>query len=276
MVLLPPTLLQDANQPPLPQRPAGFSEAAHRPRSGPPRRRRTATAPSAPSTPSTTAPAPPARSPPTPTEAPSSRTPSAPAPTRRFRPQSTTGADRLTASPPPQQPPPQSLPPQRPAAAARRRSGPPSRRLPVVGRFPPSRTAVASASDPVVPVAARSRRRIPFPYRSHADAGSRADRLLPVVSERGQLLPHAAEVRHQRRAQAGPPPPSVGGLADGGRAGGVPADLRLGGVRLVRKPPEDIAPEPNRDEQTPAQPVPSVEETWRTAADAGWRAAGRR
>ncbi|MGN9782255.1 sensor histidine kinase [Nonomuraea sp. ZG12] len=40
-----------------------------------------------------------------------------------------------------------------------------------------------------------------------------------------------------------------------------------------RKPPDDIAPEPNRNEQTPAQPVPSVEETWRTAADAGWRAA---
>ncbi|MEV4223592.1 nitrate- and nitrite sensing domain-containing protein [Nonomuraea sp. NPDC049725] len=40
-----------------------------------------------------------------------------------------------------------------------------------------------------------------------------------------------------------------------------------------RRPTGDTAPESNRDEQSPAQPVPSGEEAWRTAADAGWQAA---
>jgi hypothetical protein len=44
-----------------------------------------------------------------------------------------------------------------------------------------------------------------------------------------------------------------------------------------RRPIGEQAPEsaesPRRDEQTPPQAVPSGEEAWRTAADAGWRAA---
>jgi hypothetical protein len=41
-----------------------------------------------------------------------------------------------------------------------------------------------------------------------------------------------------------------------------------------RKPAvEEVPQSPSRDEATPAQAVPSVEESWRNAADAGWRAA---
>ncbi|MEV5497413.1 nitrate- and nitrite sensing domain-containing protein [Nonomuraea fuscirosea] len=41
-----------------------------------------------------------------------------------------------------------------------------------------------------------------------------------------------------------------------------------------RRPPAEAPPQPaTTGEATPAQPVPSGEEAWRTAADAGWRAA---
>jgi hypothetical protein len=40
-----------------------------------------------------------------------------------------------------------------------------------------------------------------------------------------------------------------------------------------RRPPEEQAPAPVEGESKPAQAVPSGEEAWRTAADAGWQAA---
>ncbi len=245
MVLLPPSLIQDGNQPPMPQRP-GFAAGG---------------APVVP--------------------------PRAAVPSQNgFRSYGTfdsfdSGADRQAGTPftadtdggafrqqsfdsgtfpsypsaPPQGPPPQVPPP----------SGLPSRGAPPNGGLP-SRGAAQQGpgsypSSPFSPGPARP----PGPER----IGS-----FPSYPSPDSSYPTPPPARYNTNDVRRPePPPSVEvSPMEAEQEEYLPIFASVESA-WFRKPPEERVPEPNRDEQTPAQPVPSVEETWRTAADAGWRAA---
>ncbi|WP_327102144.1 sensor histidine kinase [Nonomuraea glycinis] len=259
MVLLPPTLIQDANQPPLPQRPAGFAEAG--------------------------APAPQRSAAPVQNGyrsfgtldsldhgAGTARPFTADTDGGAFKSHSIdSGTYPSYPSPPPQAFSPQNPPQQPPAPGLPSRGGPPQRTpspsYPSSDAFPsdpfpsdpfpsgPTRTADPFSSGPT---------RTPGPER----IGS-----FPSYPSADNSYPTPPRYDTNDVRKPAQPPPSVeDSPMEAGQEEFLPIFASVESA-WFRKPPEDIAPEPNRNEQTPAQPVPSVEETWRTAADAGWRAA---
>jgi hypothetical protein len=270
MVLLPPALVQDANQPPLPQRPTGFSGV------GAPGSQRSAAAPaqngyrSFGTFDSLDHGAGTARPFTADTDGGAFRPRSADSGTDSgaFRPQSyDSGTYPSYPSPPPQSSPPQSPPPQQPRAPELpSRGGPPqstpSPSYPSSDPFPSD--PFPSGPFPADPFPSSGPARSPGPERIGSfPSYPSADSSYPT--------PPRYDTNDVRKPEQPPPSVEVSPM-EAEQEEFLPIFASVESA-WFRKPPEDIAPEPNRNEQTPAQPVPSVEETWRNAADAGWRAA---